>query len=289
MKNRIEYILFVGLSHICKILGLNLSRKFASVIAFFFYYFLPIRKDVVIDNLKHAFPDFTDERIKQIAYGSYKSFSITLVEILYLPYMTKEQIISAVRFENLDRILEKEKENNGIILLSAHFGNWEYCALSGGVQLDKKFSVIVKPQRNTLVNDWMNKFRTKWTNDVVPLGISIRNIVSVLHNKGIAALVADQRGSEESIKLEFFGRKTSVHTGPAVLALKINSPIIYGITVRQPDYTYKAVIDEISKENLPESFDDKVKVLSERMLKYLEEKIRQNPEQWFWMHKRWKH
>lgn len=289
MKNRIEYILFVGLSHICKILGLNLSRKFASVIAFFFYYFLPIRKDVVIDNLKHAFPDFTDERIKQIAYGSYKSFSITLVEILYLPYMTKEQIISAVQFENLDRILEKEKENNGIILLSAHFGNWEYCALSGGVQLGKKFSVIVKPQRNTLVNDWMNKFRTKWTNDVVPLGISIRNIVSVLHNKGIAALVADQRGSEESIKLEFFGRKTSVHTGPAVLALKINSPIIYGITVRQPDYTYKAVIDEISKENLPESFDDKVKVLSERMLKYLEEKIRQNPEQWFWMHKRWKH
>lgn len=289
MKNRIEYILFVGLSIFSRVIGLKLSRRFSSAIAFIFYYLVPIRKDVVFDNLKHAFPDYSQNEIKRIAYGSYRSFSTTLMEILYLPWMSKEQINSAVKFENLTVISEKEKEGNGVILLSAHFGNWEYCALSSGVQLNRKLSVVVKPQRNTLVNDWMNRFRTKWTNEIVPLGISIRNIVSVLHNKGIVAMVADQRGSEESIKLEFFGRKTSVHTGPAVLSLKMNSPLIYGITVRQPDYNYKAVIDEISKENLPEKFDDKVRILSERMLKYLEEKIRENPEQWFWMHKRWKH
>lgn len=289
VKNKFEYILFVGLSFLCKVLGLNLSRKFALALAFFFYHFLPIRKKVVFDNLNNAFPNLSENEISKIAYGTYKSFTITLIEILYLPWMSKEQIKSAVKFENLNLVLEKEKENNGVILLSAHFGNWEYCALSSGVQLDKKLSVVVKPQRNTFVNDWMNRFRTKWTNDVVPLGISIRNIISVLHNKGIVAMVADQRGSEESIKLEFFGRKTSVHTGPAVLALKMNSPIIYGITIRQPDYTYNAVIEEISKENLPDDFEAKVKVLSERMLKYLEDKIRENPEQWFWMHNRWKH
>lgn len=265
------------------------SRKFSTALAFFFYNFIPIRKKVVINNLINAFPDLSEKEIKRIAYGSYKSFTLTLVEILYLPWMTKEQIISSVKFENMDLILNKEKENNGVILLSAHFGNWEYCAISGGIQTGRKFSVVVKPQRNTLVDEWMNKARTKWNNDVVPLGISIRNIVSVLHKKGIVAMVADQRGPEESIKLEFFGRKTSVHTGPAVLALKMKSPIIYGITVRQPDNSYKAVIDEISQENLPDNFDDKVKVLTDRMLKYLEKKIRQNPEQWFWMHNRWKH
>ncbi|MDP2362181.1 MAG: lysophospholipid acyltransferase family protein, partial [Ignavibacteria bacterium] len=165
----------------------------------------------------------------------------------------------------------------------------EYCAISAGVQLNKKFSVVVKPQRNPYVNDWLNRVRTKWTNDIVPLGISIRNIYSVLLNKGIIAMVADQRGPEESIKLEFFGRKTSVYTGPAVLSLKMNTPIIYGITVRQPDYTYIANIEEISRENLPENYEEKVKVLSERMLKYLEDAIRKTPDQWFWMHKRWKH
>lgn len=135
----------------------------------------------------------------------------------------------------------------------------------------------------------MNRARTQWTNIVVPLGASIRNIYSELLNKGIVALVADQRGPEDSIKLEFFGRKTSVYTGPAILSLKMNSPIIYGISIRQADYSYKAEIIEISREDLPVEQEEKVKVLSERMLNYLEKTIREHPEQWFWMHKRWKH
>ena len=289
MKNILEYILFVLLSYLCRLIGLKLSRKFSSLIALFFFYLLPIRKDVVFDNLKHAFPQLSDEEIRKIALASYKSFTLTLVEILYLPWMSKEEIFDVIKFEKLNLILEKEKENNGVILLSAHFGNWEYCAIGAGILLNKKFSVVVKSQRNPFVNDWMNRFRTKWTNEVVPLGLSIRNVYAVLLNKGIVAMVADQRGPIESIKLEFFGRKTSVYTGPAVLALKMNTPIIYGISVRQPDFSYKVILDEISKENLPEDYDERVKVLSKRMLKYLEEAIRKNPEQWFWMHKRWKH
>jgi KDO2-lipid IV(A) lauroyltransferase len=135
----------------------------------------------------------------------------------------------------------------------------------------------------------MNRVRTRWTNEIVPLGVSIRNIYSVLLNKGIVAMVADQRGPEESIKLEFFGRRTSVYTGPAILSLKMNVPIIYGITIRQPDFRYELELIEISRVDLPENYDDKVKVLSERMLKYLEDVIRKYPDQWFWMHKRWKH
>ena len=289
MKNILEYILFLTLSFFCRIIGLKLSRKISSIIAFFFFYILPIRKEVVFDNLNHAFPTLSSEQIKKIAYGSYKNFAITLVEILYLPRITEEQIIKEVSFQNIDLIGEKEKEKNGVILLSGHFGNWEYGAISAGVQLNKKFSVVVKPQRNPFVNGWLNKVRTKWTNEVVPIGISIRNIYSVLLNKGIVAMVADQRGPEESIKLEFFGRKTSVYTGPAILSLKMNTPIVYGIVVRQHDYTYKVNIEEISRENLPEDYEEKVKVLSDRMLKYLEVIIRKNPEQWFWMHKRWKH
>jgi KDO2-lipid IV(A) lauroyltransferase len=69
----------------------------------------------------------------------------------------------------------------------------------------------------------------------------------------------------------------------------MNSPLIYGISIRQPDYSYKVEIIEISREDLPIEQEEKVKVLSERMLKYLEKTIREHPEQWFWMHKRWKH
>jgi KDO2-lipid IV(A) lauroyltransferase len=135
----------------------------------------------------------------------------------------------------------------------------------------------------------MNNYRTKWDNEVIPLGPSIRNVYSVLLNKGILAMVADQRGPEDSIKLEFFGRKTSVFTGPAILSLKSNAPLIFGITIRQKDFSYKAYLNEISRDNLPEDYNGKVKVLSERILRHLEDFIRQYPEQWLWMHKRWKH
>ncbi len=289
MKNIIEYILFLGLSFFCRLLGLNLSRKFASVISFLFYYLIPIRKDVVIDNLHQAFPELSSKQIKQLAFRTYKSISITLVEILYLPWTSNEQIKNVVSFKNIYLVEEKEKEGNGLILLSGHYGNWEYCAISAAMQLNKKFSVIVKPQRNHFVDKWINNARTRWTNEVVPLGASIRNIFSVLKNKGIVALVADQRGPEDSIKLKFFGRETSVYTGPAVLSLKMNVPILFAITVRQPNFFYNSELVEISRENLPDNYEEKVKVLSERILRYLEDMIRKYPEQWFWMHKRWKH
>lgn len=261
----------------------------AKILAVLFFYFIPIRKDVVLDNLTKAFPQKSKEEIKNIAFGTFNSFFITLVEILYLPWTTEDQLREWVKFDNLDIVYERHSENNGLIVLSAHFGNWEYCAIAGGLQTKKKFSVVVKPQRNTLVNDWMNKVRTKWNNEVVPLGVSIRNVYSVLMKKEIVAMVADQRGPEESIKLDFFGRNTSVYTGPAVLSLKMNSPLIYGIAVRQPDYTYKIVLEEINRKGLTESTEANVRELSKRMLEYLEGYIRKYPEQWFWMHKRWKH
>jgi KDO2-lipid IV(A) lauroyltransferase len=289
LKNNLEYILFISLSYFFRIIGLKLSRRFSSVIAFFFYYLVPIRKDVVFDNLKHAFPEYSKDKIREIAYGSYKSFCFTLAEILYMPWLTDEQLKQIMVCENQDLIVNKFNENNGVILLSAHFGNWEYLATSVALQINKKFYVVVKPQRNPFVNDWMNKYRTKWTNEIVPLGVSIRNVFSVLLNKGIVAMVADQRGPKESMKLEFFGRMTSVYTGPAVLSLKTNSPIIYGISVRQKDLNYKVELFEVDRNNLPDNQDEKIKVLSERMIKNLEEIIRKNPEQWLWMHKRWKH
>lgn len=243
----------------------------------------------MFDNLNIAFPNLSNSEKKKIAFGSYLSFAISLVEILYLPWMTESQMKNSVAIENLELIEEKNKLGNGVILLSAHFGNWEYIAASASLKLNKKFHIIVKNQRNKYVNDWMNKMRTRWLNEVVPLGVSVRNIYSVLKNNGIAAMVADQRGPEEGLKLDFFGKKTSVYTGPAVLALKTGAPVIFGIPVRQKDYTYKSTLAELDKTNLPDDEEEKVKVLTERMIKYLEKIISEHPEQWLWMHRRWKH
>ena len=248
MKNRIEYILFILFSWWFRLLGLNLSRKFATIMASVFFYLIPIRKKVVFNNLKIAFPENDFHTNKKLAFKIFLSFTITLVEILYFPYMKKEKIINAVECSNPELINEKFNEGKGVILLSSHFGNWEFGAISIEMQVQLPFSVIVKPLRNPLVYEWMNKARTKFGNEVVPLGISIRKTYQTLKEKKIVAMVADQRGPRDGIKLDFFGKKVSVYTGPAALALKTGAPLICGIAVRQKDYNYKMDLVEISQQ-----------------------------------------
>ena len=289
MQNILEYILFLSLSCLIRLLGINISRRLSSVLALFFFYLVPIRKSTTIENLKNAFPDFDKEKIKTIAFNSYKSFCITLIEILYMPAMTNDEIKKQVHCTNPGLIRNKFDEQKGVILLSAHFGNWEYVATSVAAQLSLPFSVVVKAQRNPYVTNWLNKTRVKWNNKIIPLGISIRQTYQTLRNKNIVAMVADQRGPQEAIKVRFFGRDVSVHTGPAVLALKTGAPILYGIPVRKEDHFYETTMTEISTENLPDSYEEKIKEVSQRHMSYLETYIRKYPEQWLWMHKRWKH
>jgi KDO2-lipid IV(A) lauroyltransferase len=289
MKNKTEYIIFILFSRFFRLIGLNLSRKFSLFLAFFFFYILPIRKKVVLKNLEIAYPENNLSTIKKSAFRIYKSFAITLVELLYLPYMKRQELINAVECLNPELIIEKYNEGKGVILLSSHFGNWEFIAISVALQINIPFSVIVKPLRNPYVYDWMNRARTKFGNEIVPLGISIRKTYQTLKEKKIVAMVADQRGPQEGVRVNFFGREVSVYTGPAALALKTGSPIIFGVPVRQKNYKYHTILVEISQNDLPDSYEEKIKEISQRHTAYLEKIIRENPAQWLWMHDRWKY
>jgi len=289
MKNRIEYIAFVLFSNLFRILGLNVSRKVAPLIAFVFFYFIPIRKKVVLENLQIAFPRNNKATNKKLAFRIYMSFAVTLVEILCLPFLDKNKLIEIVDCANPELIIKKYNEGKGVILLSSHFGNWEFIAISVALQIQIPFSVVVKPLRNPLVYEWMNNGRTKYNNEVVPLGISIRKTYQTLKEKKIVAMVADQRGPREGVKVDFFGRKVSIYTGPAALALKTGAPIICGIPIRTENYVYKILLVEIPVNDLPENEDEKIMEISQRYTSYLEQVIREHPEQWLWMHKRWKY
>ncbi len=254
-----------------------------------FFYIIPIRKKTVIENLSFSFPEYSKKKIKDTAFRCYKSFSITLIELLAIPWINREQMTHMIECKNSDLITRRYNENKGVILLSAHFGNWEYIALSVSLQIGIPFSVVVKSQRNPYVTKWLENARTKWINKIIPSGISIRQVYKELINKNIVAMVADQRGPREGIKLDFMGRPAYFFSGPAMLSVKTEAPLLYGIAVRQEDYAYKAEMYEISKNNLPENEEEKIIELTRRHKEYLEKFIREYPEQWFWMHKRWKY
>lgn len=289
MKNIIEYILFRAFGLLFVILGLNKARKFSRFLALFFYYFIPIRKKTVIENLSRAFPDYSEDKINQIAFESYISFTITIAEMFIIPSLSEDEIKAIVTVKNPEFFHQKLNEQNGMILLSAHFANWELGAISLSLHVKTPFFVVVKNQRNGLVDKWMKDMRSRWLNVVVPLGISIRNIFTIIKEKKVAALVADQRGPSDGIDVNLFGIPSKAHSGPALLSLKTNAPILYAIGVRNKQNNYDIEFVEISRDNLPENEEDKIRELTQRQFDYLEKFIREYPEQWLWMHKRWKY
>lgn len=288
MKNQIEFFLLKFLSFLISKLSLNNARRLAKLLAFIFYNFVPIRKKIVIKNLKIAFPNLSEKEIAKLTKKAYINLFIVLIEILYLPHLSKSELENLVIIPKQDIVDRALSQNRGLIFVSAHFGNWEFMAISSALKLNKNYSVVIKPLRNPFVDTYINNWRTKFGNKIFPMGLSIKNIFRELMDKKIVALLADQRASTNSLEMEFFGKSTRVYEGPAVLSIKTGAPIIFAIAIRQPDYKYLIELVEISS---PDEGDEKDKIyrITKSYISLLEDYIRRYPDHWFWFHNRWKH
>lgn len=288
-KNKFEYFLWNGTVKFVKLIGYKRIPAFSRLISTIFFYFIPIRKKTVINNLSKAFPELSQSEIKKLARGNYYSFAITFLEIMAFSWMSREEILSLVDCDGVDLIFEKEKEGNGVILLTAHLANWELGAIYIGLATNRQIHVLAKKQRNKYVYEWLKQFRERFGNREILMGASVRELYKTLLEGGMIGMVGDQRGPEESVRVNIFGQSTATFSGTAALAIKNQVPIITVLVIRQKNNKYKMTIDEISFDNLPDDNPGKIKELNQRYMNQLENQIRKAPEQWFWMHQIWKY
>ena len=289
-KNKVEFVLWKFFTKIVHKIGFKRIPKLAKLLAFIFFYLIPLRKSVVISNLKKAFPDKTGKEIKRIAFDNFVSIGITFMEIMAFQKMNSEEILSLVDVNNLDLAKKKVDAGKGTILLTAHFGNWELGALYMGLALNKQIDVLVKKQRNRLVANWMTEIREKFTNKEDSLGISIRGLYKTLLGGGVIGIVGDQRGKKkDGIVVNFFNQPTTTFQGFAALGIKNKVPIVVVLSERLSSGKYHIDIEEINYDNLTGTLEEQIKELNQRYMTLLEKKIRKNPEQWLWMHNIWKY
>ncbi len=288
-KNKAEFILFLSISKFVTALGFKRVKYVAKPLANFFYYLLPIRKDVVIANLKKAFPEKSEKEIKLIAKKNYESFAITFLELMAMRSLTPENVLDFADCETLSVLEDELKEGKGVFLMSAHFGNWEYAGTWLGVKINRSILGLAKKQRNPYVNDWLTKTRGKFGNRELRAGAGLRGLISAAKNGEIIVLVGDQRGASSGPRVKFFDNQTAVYTGTAALSLKLGLPIILLSHVRQPDGKYHITFEKLMCEENDEHFDNPEICLTQKYFKFLEKLIIANPEQWLWMHNIWKY
>lgn len=249
----------------------------------------PRREQITIDNIRASFPKHTKQWAIKTAVASYRNLGITLAEVLAMKYLSDDEIKDYVHYDNADLIKRMHNRGKGVILLSGHFGNWEFLAYSAGLVTKFPITVIVKPQKNRFADVILNEYRIRGGNKVISMYNAAREIVNSLRSGGIVALLADQSATKDKdIFVEFFGRPAATFESPAALALKYQVPIIIGFAVRNKEGRYDVNLSEIKYDDL-EYNKNGIEELTKRHVKILEDAIRKNPELWAWQHRKWKH
>lgn len=247
------------------------------------------RYAITVENLDKAFPDKSMSWKHSTARAAYNNLGLVFIEIAAFPKIPDYEVAQLVEFENIDLFIKNYEKKKGIILLSGHYGNWEWLAYVGGLLTNIPITIVVKPQKNQLINELLNKNRRRAGNNVVQFDKAAKTIISTLKNGGAIALLADQAAdAERDIFIDFFGRPAAVYEAPAALALRLNVPIIMGFAVRQSNSKYIVRLMEIPHDDLQNS-PEGIAELTRRHVAALEMAIRGRPELWAWQHKRWKY
>ncbi len=288
-KYSITYFIAIIAGKLLRLFPLKFNVIASKLFIRLVYPLLNSRKKVAINNLKAAFPDYDDEQIKKIAYKSIESLGITFMELFYLPKMSREEVMKYVKFENPELLINLYKEGRGLLLLSAHYGNWEFMAFAGAYHLNIDMLIPVKLLKNWFVDRMVNKIRTANGNKIVNMDRAAFEMLKQLKSGKAVALLADQSAQEDTdVFVSLFNRPTLTYKAPAELALKYNIPLTINFCERQDDGSYIIKSEEVKHDDL-ELNRDAILELTQRHVSMLEKQLIKNPEQWAWAHKRWKH
>ncbi len=246
------------------------------------------RMKITLDNLRQAYPDLSSQRHRQIAHGAYNNLGQVLVETLALPSMSAMQLTSCMQISGVEELAQRAIRKEPSILLSGHFGNWEYLAASAGISVKAPITVVAHTMKNQAVYSRLDSYRTTHGNKTISMHHAAKKLIDVMREGGLAAFLVDQfADSNKNPLTTFFGRQTPTYAAPAVLALRYNVPIFYAFAVRTGYGTYKAELLRIDVEGIPNTAEG-VKILTQRHVSVLEKAIRANPELWSWQHRRWR-
>jgi len=238
-------------------------------------------------NLKAAFSKEKSPReLRAITKKVYVNLIQSFAEILSLTKVNKEYVNKYVEVVNMRRIENASKSGRGTLLLTAHFGDWE---LSSLVSAMKGFpiTVLAREQKMKKLNELLNRLRETKGCKVVRKGISTKLIFKELYKKSMVGMLSDQDAGKSGTFVNFFGRPTSVHTGPFEIAKHTDSIILPNFIVREHGPFHKLYLEDyIEMRDAKTELD--IKDGLQRYMSLLEKYIRQYPDQWLWLHKRWK-
>ena len=285
----IDYLLFI-IYKIFKFIVLLIPhffiKPFLDLLASLTYIFNKEHRGYAFANLDFVYGDsLTKQKKVSIVKNTYKTLFYNLYDFIENQTLDIEGFEKKIDVKNEDIILNAIKDNRKIILITAHYGNWEY----GNTFIPLKYkptTMVGRPMNNKYFNDELNKTRTKNNTIMLEKKDAARGLVKALKDNRIVGLVVDQHNGT-GIEVEFFGKKVLQTDSAAKLAIKFDAVIIPLFFQRKSFGTYDAIFYKAIE---PKDFEgeNQVKKLTQAQTNIIEYQIKKDPSQWFWQHKRFK-
>ena len=259
--------------------------KFAGNI---FYIFSKNRTKVAFYNLNKIFPHMDYKKKKLLVKKSYTALISNLLELIKIQNFSKKELENIFYVHNIDKLEALLSRNKGCILVTGHFGNWELSVVLP-MFINREILTVGKKQKPDFFNNFLFKLRTNFGMKVIQNKKSILQIFKTLKRKGIVGLIIDQRSKREnSVKINFFNEKIYSVTTPAFLALKTGAPIIGCFAERDSNnnhhfyFTDEIVINRDG--NINELMRENTQIIHDKITEIIISK----PENWFWLHSKFK-
>jgi Kdo2-lipid IVA lauroyltransferase/acyltransferase len=269
-------------------LSLPSLYRLGAAISFVACRLLRWREELALRNLAGAFPDKTETELKSILDKSYRNLGDIVAEILWAAGASRAEIGRRVEIENADLVNADLRAGRSVLLMTAHFCNWEWQVLAGNLVLDRPMFPVYKPQRIGAIDRFLRETRARFGGEPIPHKRLTRVLLKRRSEAQVYAMVADQTPTVDEPKhwTGFLQRETAFFVGADAIARILQAPVFFVHMRRVARGHYAMRVSRLTDPPYPKGGTTDV---IERYARALESEIRASPADWLWIHNKWKY
>jgi KDO2-lipid IV(A) lauroyltransferase len=253
-------------------------------------YVIDVRhRRIVRRNLKFVYPEWPSERVTKKSKRIFQNLGITILEICQMMCFSGHDILDRVNIKGEEYLLNVMHKQKGVILVSVHLGNWEMVPLFWPLYFKTPITVVARQIQNKIINQWIHGLRTRFGSQVIYKDEALPEMTRTLRQDKILAILIDQGiKSSLGIKIKFFNKYVTATPSAALLAMRCKSPVLPGFCTRNADGTFTITLEPPLILERTGNLSADLRINTQLMTDAIEKAVRKYPEQWFWVHKRWR-
>ena len=289
MRDLLESIAGWSLLRFLGALPRPVARGAAAALAQLLYWATPRFRRIADQNLRMALPELSAPERRAIALGVYRSLGRLLAECARFPKLNSENIREIVAYDGLEHYQAAVARGRGVLFLTAHLGPWELGAFAHALY-GYPIHILYRPLDNPRLDRLVNRYRTLSGNRLIDKRDAARGLITALARNETVGILADQNTSlEEGVFVDFFGIPASTTLGIARVALHTGAAVVPAFCVWDaPARRYRIVFDKPLELSSTGNREDDIRAATQQMASVIEKYIRLYPDQWLWIHRRWK-